>query len=55
MGNDMYPLRYKMYRNSLSLTPNRAALKIQRVWRKYITTKRSVENVRQRFSSWFRF
>ena len=52
MGNDLYPLRYKIYKNSLNLTPNRAALKIQRVWRKYIV-KRNMENVRRRFYSWF--
>lgn len=61
---DLYPLKYKNYVNSskyVNLTPNAAAFKIQKAWKKYLVKKNTGCNlgyigyIRRRFPSWFPF
>lgn len=54
MTHDLHPLQYKNYINNGGMTQNGAALKIQRVWRKYILNKNK-KSVSERFFSWFGF
>ena len=62
---DLHPLKYKNYINSRKLDRNSAAIKIQKLWRKYIikknttikqaTIKQNTKWTRDRIPSWFLF
>jgi hypothetical protein len=57
-SHDLHPLQYKNYINNGGMTRNCAALKIQRVWRKYVLNKNinnNMKSVPERFFSWFGF
>jgi|694.fasta_scaffold00208_65 hypothetical protein len=42
---DLHPLQYKNYINAGGIIQHGAALKIQRVWRKYILNKNYIKNI----------
>ena len=51
---DLHPLQYKNYINAGRMAQNSAALKIQRVWKKYILNKK-LKRTTERFFSWIGF
>lgn len=51
---DLHPLQYRNYINAGGITQNGAALKIQRVWKKYILNKK-LKRTTDRFFSWIGF
>lgn len=54
LSYDLHPLQYRNYINARGITQNGAALKIQRLWKKYILNKK-LKRTTERFFSWIGF